>query len=68
MSHRPEAPPTPRSVVRTSQRTRSAPQALARAYELVLPVLRQPVAARPPATRSSPVAGPRVVSQPLAGA
>jgi hypothetical protein len=68
MSHRPAAPPRTRSLVRTAHCSRSAPHALARAYELALPILRLPVAAPPPAAGSSPVPGHRVVSHTLAGA
>jgi hypothetical protein len=67
MSHRPSSPPRTRSLVRTSQRSRSAQQALNRAYELALPVLRKPVVTPPSATESTPVHRPRFVPQTLAG-
>lgn len=44
MPGRPSAPPPRRSLVRTSQRSRSEQEALIRAYELALPVVRQSVA------------------------
>jgi hypothetical protein len=44
MSRRPPSRPRLRSLVRTSQRSRSEPQALSRAYELALPILREPLA------------------------
>jgi len=68
MSHRPAPPPRTRSLVRTSHCSRSAPHALARAYELALPILRRPVAAAPPAAAASPVPGHRVLPQSLTGA
>jgi hypothetical protein len=43
MSRRPSAPRRRRSLLRSAQRTRSEQQALARAYELALPVLRKPL-------------------------
>ena len=43
MSRRPASRRRPRSLVRTSQRSRSEPQVFSRAYELVLPILREPL-------------------------
>jgi hypothetical protein len=68
MSLRPAASARHRSLVRTANGSRSAPQALARAYELALPVLRKPVAVPPPAAGGAAFPGPRVVPDVLAGA
>jgi hypothetical protein len=46
MSRRAPSRPSPRAVVRTSQRSRSEPQAFVRAYELALPVLCEALAAQ----------------------
>jgi hypothetical protein len=43
MSSRPSSRPRLRSLVRTSHRSRSEQQAFSRAYELALPVLREPL-------------------------
>jgi hypothetical protein len=52
MSRRPSAPPQRRALVRTSQRSRLEQQALVRAYELTLPVLRRPVPEQRPVQES----------------
>jgi hypothetical protein len=67
MSHRPFAPPRTRSLVRTSQCSRSAQQALHRAYELALPVLREPLVTPATANESAPVYTRRFVPQTLVG-
>jgi hypothetical protein len=53
MSCRPPSRPRTRSLVRTSQLSRSEQQAVVRAYELALPVVREPVAQTPSATFAS---------------
>jgi hypothetical protein len=55
MSDRPPSRPRRRSLVRASQRSRSERQALHRAYELALPILRRPLAADSSAEEPAPV-------------
>jgi hypothetical protein len=55
MFDHPPSRPRLRSLVRTSQRSRSERQALHRAYELALPVLRQPLAADSSVEEPAPV-------------
>ena len=68
MSDRPPSRPRRRALMRTSQRSRSEPQALRRAYELALPVLRQPLAAAAAAEGPAPSQSRRFVPQTLCGA
>jgi hypothetical protein len=63
MSDRPPSRPRRRALVRTSQRSRSDAQALQRAYELALPVVREPLAANSSAQGSNPVLRHRLVPQ-----
>jgi hypothetical protein len=63
MSRRPSSPPRRRALVRLSQFSRSEQQALVRAYELALPVLRQPVAEKRSATDAQSVHTRRVFPQ-----
>jgi hypothetical protein len=63
MSDRPPSRPRRRALVRTSQRSRSESQALQRAYELALPVVREPLAATTAAPGSNPVLSHRPVPQ-----
>jgi hypothetical protein len=53
MSRRAPSRPRTRSLVRTSQFSRSEQLALVRAYELALPVIRESVAETPSATRAT---------------
>jgi len=54
MSRRTLSRPRPRTLVRTSQRSRSEQQAFVRAYELALPILRESLAPNRPAKDSAP--------------
>ena len=63
MARRPPARSRTRSLVRTSQHSRSQQQALIRAYELALPVLRQPLAEDLSAKEPPPVPKGRFVPQ-----
>ena len=63
MSDRPPSPLRLRVLVRTTQRGRSELQALQRAYELALPVVRESLAADASAQESDPVLRCRVVPQ-----
>jgi hypothetical protein len=61
------SPSRPRSLVRTSQRSRSEQQAFVRAYELALPILREPLAPDRSAKESAPIQKRRFVPQSLFG-
>jgi len=63
MSRRRCSPPRQRSLVRTAQRSRSEHQALVRAYELALPVLRQPLTEKRSAQAAPSVPTRRVIPQ-----
>jgi len=63
MSDRAPSRPSRRSLVRTSQRSRSEPQALRRAYELALPVVCEPLAAQSSAEVPNSVLAHRFVPQ-----
>jgi hypothetical protein len=67
MSHRPAARPALRPLVRTSHFDRSQQQAIVRAYELALPIVRQPLTAKTSAQRATAAQGQHFVPQTLAG-
>ena len=67
MSRRPTVRSAIRPLVRTSHFDRAQQYALVRAYELALPVVRQPLTARSSAQPSAAAHGRHLVSQTLAG-
>ncbi len=58
MSRRPPSRPRSRSLIRASQLSRSEQQAVVRAYELALPIVRERLAEKPSAKFASPRRSP----------
>ena len=67
MSRRPPSRPRLRFLVRTSLRSRSEPQAFSRAYELALPILREPLAGNVSGKKSTQEQRRRFIPQSLCG-